>query len=275
MLAMKRWLGPLLLVSVVGCFSTPTPLAPGIGGSVGVPHRGTLSGGASLPQKGPGFRRLRDDGVRWGNPRLVAALERAAGSVREQRGGEVSLIIADLSAHHGGKVVRHRSHRSGRDVDLLFYALTPDGRPVDNPGFLHFGPDGLAAAPKPEGGFLRLDLDRNWLLIKALVSDERASVQWLFVARWVEALIMEHALALGEDDAVLLRAAKVMWQPSDSASHDDHIHLRIACSPEEEVAGCQGGPPRWRWLPRPPEDPPQRDAELLSALLDDSSEQRP
>lgn len=251
---------------LAGCFSAPTPLAPGIGGSVGVPHRGVLVAGSSLDQKGVGYRRFRDDGVSWGHPRLVAAIERAAAQVQAARGEGAPLVVADLSSKNGGRQQRHRSHRSGRDVDLLFYVLTPDGRSVDNPGFLHFAADGFAS---DDGRFVRLDLDRNWLLVKALASDDQALVQWLFVARWVEALIMEHALARGEDDTLLIRAAALMRQPSDSASHDDHFHLRVACSPSDEVTGCEGAPPRWRWLPEPAKTAPLDDSQLLSALLDD------
>ena len=32
-------------------------------------------------------------------------------------------------------------------------------------------------------------------------------------------------------------------QPGDSLPHDDHFHLRVACSPEEAQAGCSGGGP--------------------------------
>ena len=31
--------------------------------------------------------------------------------------------------------------------------------------------------------------------------------------------------------------------------NDDHVHMRIACAPEEAAAGCSGGGPRWQWLP--------------------------
>ena len=75
-------------------------------------------------------------------------------------------------------------------------------------------------------------------------------MQFMFVYRDIEALLIEHARALGEPDDLIWHAETVMLQPSDSLPHDDHVHLRIACTPEEAVAGCSGGGPRWEWLPQ-------------------------
>lgn len=263
---MVRRILPLLAVAGTGCWTAPTPLAPDSAGSVGLPHHGVLTDGAKLAQRGPGYRRFRRDAIRWGNPRLVAAIERAAAAVEEARPGGAPLVVADLSAERGGQIPRHRSHRTGRDADLLFYVVSPDGRPLDNPGFYDFGPDGLAETSARRKTFVRLDVDRTWLLVRSLTMDPEAQVQWLFVARWLEALLVEHALALGEPDEVVARAQHLLHQPSDSFPHADHIHVRIACSDEEARRGCRGGGYRWRWLPRPEPHVPS-DAELMAALL--------
>jgi len=212
---------------------------------------------------------LRTDAIRWGNPRLIAAVQKAASEVVSLRPNGAPVVIADLSAKRGGKIPRHRSHRSGRDLDLLFYVTTPAGRSIKNPGFIHFGPDGLARKNKKSGPYYQLDIPRQWLLIRALLTSPTAQVQYMFIARWLEALIIEYAHARGEDLQLIYHAQKVLHQPSDSSSHDDHIHLRLACSPSEEVAGCRGGGPRWSWLPRSLELPELTDDELLEALLDD------
>jgi penicillin-insensitive murein endopeptidase len=259
-------LAVMLCVLLWGCLASPTPLAPSIVGSVGKPHAGVLTNGKALPHNGEGFRRLRGDDIRWGNPRLVDAIERAASQVAKQRPGGAPVIIGDLSGRHGGAIQRHRSHRTGRDADLLLYALTPDGRPVANDGFIRFGRDGLARTQNKE--FVRIDLERNWLLVKALTLDESAQVQWLFVARWLEALLIEYARARGEDHQTVWQAENLLRQPSDSFSHDDHIHLRIACTPSEEAGGCISGGYRWPWL-HAPLQLQVSDDQLLSALFDD------
>ncbi|HEX6274226.1 MAG TPA: hypothetical protein VFZ53_14395, partial [Polyangiaceae bacterium] len=67
---------------------------------------------------------------------------------------------------------------------------------------------------------------------------------------------VDYALARGEPLELVLRAQSVLLEPGDSMPHDDHVHLRIACTPDEALAGCLGGGPHWEWLaplPRPTE----------------------
>lgn len=254
-------------VSLGGCFSAPTPLAPGLSGSVGMPNSGVQTGAIELPEAGKGFARYRPKGHNhWGRPRLVNALERIAAEVdRELPGG--TLVIGDLGAKTGGRIPGHASHRSGRDVDLLFYALTPDGAPLPSPGFVRYEADGLAVVPD-SGDYVRLDVAREWLLVKKLVNDREIGVQFLFISRPLEALLMDYARARGEPLELQYRAQTVMLQPGDSLPHDDHLHLRIACSPEETQAGCSGGGPYWEWLPPLPESQEADDA-LLQAIAAD------
>src|SRR5262249_34667066 len=138
------------------------------------------------------------------------------------------------------------------------------GRPIASPGFVRFEPDGLAEVEADgKKTFVRIDLEREWLLIKALVTNADANVQWLFCAHWLEAMIIEYARARGEDEELIWRAESVLLQPGDSSAHDDHLHLRIACTPDESVAGCLGGGPYWSWLPQLPQLAPSDDADLL------------
>ncbi len=231
------------LFCLTGCFGMPNPLAPALDGSVGVPHRGVLTHGTALPKKGPGFVRLRKNDIRWGNPRLVGAIQRAAKNVADSRPG-APLVVADLSAKRGGKIPRHRSHRNGRDGDLLFYALTPGGRSIKSPGFVHFKSDGIAEADK--GEMVRFDVARNWRLVRSLVADETAAMQYIFVARWLEALLIEYALATEADLELVWRAEVVLRQPGDSAPHDDHFHVRLYCSRADREAGCIDTGPIWQ-----------------------------
>jgi penicillin-insensitive murein endopeptidase len=259
----------LLLLILAGCMGSPSPLVPSLRGSVGVPHQGVLTDAAPLPKQGEGYLRLRNHGRHWGHPRLVAAIVHAARTVMQARPG-APLVVGDLSARSGGFAEGHRSHRTGRDVDLLFYSTSPDGRPVTTPGFVRFGPDGLGErSGKKKKKFVRLDTERQWLLVKALLHSPEADVQWLFVAHWVEALIVEHARARGEDPELVWHAETVLLQPGDSAAHDDHLHLRIACSAEEAVWGCTGGGPRWPWLSKLPELAPLPDTELMAEIAGD------
>lgn len=270
MTSLGAWVALGAVGLCTGCSHTPSPLAPNFLGSVGAPGHGVLSAGIELPMSGPGFRWLRPVGHHYGVPRLVNAIATAAEEVARQRPGGAPLMVGDLSKRFGGRLAGHRSHRSGRDVDLLFYVETPAGESVQSPGFFRFGSDGLAAIPPDRGAprYVRLDIAREWLLIKTLLMTPDANVQWMFISAPVEALLTEYARARGEDNDLVWHAENVMLQPGDSLPHDDHVHLRTACTPDEALVGCEGGGPYWPWLPPLlTAIPPESDDSLALALL--------
>jgi penicillin-insensitive murein DD-endopeptidase len=230
----------------VGCGRVPSPVAPQVRGSIGVPHLGVLTEAVELPREGTGYVWLRDDDHHWGLPRFVAAIERAAATVARERPGAM-LGVGDLSSRDGGRLLPHISHRTGRDADLLLYVTTLDGAPVASPGFIHVGTDGLAWDPKSKT-FFRFDVERQWLLVKTLVEDPEARIQWIFASRNVEAMLVEWARARGEPAETITRAMDVMLQPSPGGVHDDHVHIRTACDPGELAAGCVHTGPRRAWI---------------------------
>ncbi len=246
-----------------GCMRVPCPLAPSVAGSIGMPHRGVLTEPAELASEGSGWKLLRDNERGYGLPRFVHALERAAESVAVQRPGG-TLIVGDLSAQKGGSILPHLSHRNGRDADLVFFALTVDGVPVESPGFVHYGADGLAW---DESGrrFLRFDVEREWLLVKSLLEDEEARVQWMFISRAAEGMLLEWAHARGEPLETIARAQGVMAQPHPGGEHDDHIHVRTACSLDDQAHGCEPNGPVRAWLATPA--PSRLDATSVEALV--------
>lgn len=249
----RRIRAGLFALLTTGCFGTVSPLAPGLHGSVGQPSNGILTEATELPKSGPGFVRYRPWGDRnYGTSNLVNAIEHSAVRVQTDAGGGPPLVVGDLSARYGGKISRHASHRSGRDVDLLFYTTTLDQVPIVAPGFVHFGADGLAQLP--DRRFVALDIRRQWLLTRALLTEPNIEVLWMFVSRDIEAYLVDYAKSLDEPVELILKAARTLHQPRDSANHDDHVHVRIACSAHERVYGCEGGGPQWPWL-RPPSYP--------------------
>lgn len=252
-LLMRRAFPLLLALSSValgsaGCARAPSPLAPHWAGSIGLPHRGVLTKPSALPADGPGYRLLAaESGRHFGTARFVAAIQRAAAKVESQRPGS-QLTIGDLSARTGGKISGHASHRTGRDADLLLYMTTLEGAPITSTGFMHVGTDGLAY-DDAEKRFVRFDVEREWLLVKALVEDPEARVQWLFASKPVEAMLLEWARARGEPGDTIVRAMDMLLQPPPPAqTHDDHIHVRIACDPDELAAGCDENGPVRPWL---------------------------
>jgi penicillin-insensitive murein endopeptidase len=49
--------------------------------------------------------------------------------------------------------------------------------------------------------------------------------------------------------------------------HDDHIHVRTTCAPDERVAGCEPIGPRRPWLAYDLPQLPESDRDLALALL--------
>jgi penicillin-insensitive murein endopeptidase len=225
-----------------------------------------LVGGVELPREGPGFRFLRDNDRRWTTPRFADVIERAARKVDAERPGS-TLTIGDISAKNGGMIMPHLSHRSGRDADLLLYVTTLDGAPTPSPGFIHVQADGLAHDPQTNR-FYRFDVEREWLLVKTLLDDESARIQWMFVSDTVKAMLIAWARARGESTETLYRAVTVMAQPHPGGVHDDHIHVRTACTPEEISLGCEPFGPERPWLKIESAAPAaESDEDLVLAIL--------
>ena len=236
------WLAPLLVVGLV--------LAPA--GAVARPPAAkppcpALVGGVRLAKSGPGWRipsPWAERGLSWGTRDLVGLIKRTAGRVRRLAPGAV-LGVADLSPRRGGPSPWHRTHRHGEDVDLLFFWLDEQGQPVPHgPAMLQFDCDGRGA-PKDEKSNavprLRFDGGRTWALVRALAEDRADIVTDILIARCLRARLLEHAKAKRAPRAVVARAAKLMRQPR-FAPHNDHIHVKIAGSPERCTAPPASAP---------------------------------
>ncbi|MEO0325807.1 MAG: penicillin-insensitive murein endopeptidase [Myxococcota bacterium] len=259
------------LTLLVAC----APAVPGtVVASRGDTADGWLENGARLQDRGPGFERARPgESTRFGTPRLVSALERAAADVARVHPGGAPLRIGDLSWPRGGRHPRHGSHRNGRDADLLFYATDLAGRPVPARGWVAFDREGVGVAPEEHGGDVRLfDDARNWWLVRSLLLDDAAAVQWLFVSRGLKARLLRWASRHETSRDAIFRASWVLHQPSRGNPHADHVHVRVFCTPRGLATGCRDRGPRWPWLREAVEKPALAgpgltDAALLRALL--------
>lgn len=259
-----------------GCLRLRPSLLGDADRSVGGTSSGWLHRGVALPDEGPAIERARrGESTRFGVARLVRALERAAAEVERAFPGGMALRIGDIGAPHGGRHPRHRSHRSGRDVDVLFYLASPTGLPVAPRSRVAFSRFGVA--PDPETGeIVVFDEARNWHFVRSLLRDPSVEVQWIFCSRGIKSRLLRHALAVEPDRELLLRAAYVLAQPMNARPHDDHFHVRVLCTAAERAVGCRDVPPIWPWL-RPVLDPreaaPRFDDRRLLELLDGDATQ--
>jgi penicillin-insensitive murein endopeptidase len=248
-----------LLVGLLGAAGCAGPLSFAFGSaSIGTHADGTLRHPTLLPFDGDGYMVPRPWRVRranYGTDALVGAVVRAARAVERSDPGGVA-AIGDMSRRSGGDSAEHKSHQSGRDVDVFFYGVDRDGRPV-RPGdaMFHFAPDGRAVRWSPPHGVrapaaavpaVRFDARRNWAIVRALLSDPETEVQWIFIHRGLAAALLHEATRAGDDPALVARASFIMRQPSDAEVHDDHMHIRFYCAPEDRRLGCiDKGPVRW------------------------------
>ena len=231
------------IAATCACATEPLPAGQTI--SVGTPERGYLRDAVPLADRGQGYRRLRPgEGTRYGTSTLIGAIERAAREVALAFPGGFPVRVGDLSSARGGAHSRHRSHRAGRDADLLFFARDAGGLAVRNDRWLQFDRFGLAFA---QNRIFRFDEARNWHLVRTLVMDDEARVKWLFCSNELKARLLRYAARYERSAEAVVRATWILHQPSRGDPHEDHFHLRVGCSQVERSLGCREQAPHWPW----------------------------
>jgi penicillin-insensitive murein endopeptidase len=171
-----------------------------------------------LPLKGDGYlvpSTWAERGLHFGRPELIGLLQRTARRLHAWDPSAI-LYIGDLSLESGAATRWHRSHRRGVDADLLLFASSADGKQLPPPRKM---------VPFSRGD-RALDLRRNWLLTKALVSDP-VPLRAIFLANWIKKRVLDDARQRGEDKKLVARAERLVAQPSDSTPHADHLHVRV------------------------------------------------
>ncbi|MGB8329731.1 MAG: penicillin-insensitive murein endopeptidase [Polyangiales bacterium] len=232
------------IAAICSCVTEPLPVGQTV--SVGTADRGYLHEPVPLSDSGRGYRRVRSgEGTRYGTPTLVGAIERAAREVADSFPGSQPLRVGDLSSSRGGVHSRHRTHRAGRDADLLFFVRDAEGLPAPGDGWLPFDRFGIAIH---SGRVFRFDEARNWHLVRTLVTDDQARVKWLLISNALKARLLRYAARYERSPQALVRATWILHQPTRGDVHADHFHLRVGCGAEERALGCQEGEPHWPWM---------------------------
>jgi LysM repeat protein len=205
----------------------PLPLRVVAGQSVGRPGRGKLVDGVQLPHD-PAYYRRRPHWA-YGAQHVIDHTRRAIATVRDAFPSVHRLAIGDISTPSGGTIPGHKSHQSGRDIDIgLYFEKTPDGYPEE-------------FVPARTG---KLHLGATWALVQALwkASKQQGGPQVLFLDYDVQGTLYEHARKQGVSKKVLRqifqypngRWAKERFVKHEP-KHDDHIHVRYACPPKDRA----------------------------------------
>lgn len=187
----------------------PTLSVPPGGLSVGRPSKGKLVGGVQLPQSD--MYRIRIPYQSYGTSYTVLHLQRAIATFRHRTAFPGEIVIGAMSRRTGRRLRPHKSHQSGRDVDIRMPAM-PHARP------------GMKLRPGD------VDWHATWALIEALV--DTGAVQSIYLERSLQKRLRLAAKAMGTDmpriNAIIHPNGVVRHSPG----HVGHIHVRFRCSPE-------------------------------------------
>jgi penicillin-insensitive murein endopeptidase len=200
--------------------------------SVGAPNDGRLVRGRRLEATAALRLWNGNDVPAYATPQLLRVLARAAGRVRAAHPGS-AVVVHALSREEGGPIHGKRSHRSGRDADLVLFARDAKGKPAVAKKLARFGTGGRT----PEG--LVFDDARNWALVDALARDH--AVTHLFIASALRVRLLAHARAAKVENARVERVAAVLFADDGDEPLDALLHVRVVC-PEGQEAICAAAP---------------------------------
>ena len=179
--------------------------------SMGRASGGSLINGVHMPE-GEHWE-LVSPGLAWATEETIDFLKVAIAKVHDELPGGHVLRIGHISAKRGGALSPHKSHQSGRDVDISYFYRDS----VEYQWFRRATKDNL-------------DIPRTWAFVRALITE--TDVEMIFINTYLQVILKEHALASGEDaewiDSVFQAGSK-HHRPivRHAKGHDTHIHIRF------------------------------------------------
>ena len=211
--------------------------------SHGTPQRGRLSRGKFLTESNTIHHVDAQDCNFWGTDELTGMVQRVARKVAAEHPG-VRLTVGELSKRRGGDIHGHGSHENGRDVDLGFYWVDEDGRPYEPSRFIDARRDKTAMVG---GKKLTFDVERNWKIVEALLTDEEADLNIIVINARIRRWLLDYAREARVSPDLRRRASIVMRVPArGSHPHLNHFHVRIWC-PEDD-GQCRDRGQLWEWV---------------------------
>ena len=209
--------------------------------SIGFYAKGCLAGAQALPINGQTWQVMRLSRNRnWGNPALIAFLERFARMVPSINGWP-GLLVGDISQPRGGPMLTgHASHQVGLDADIWLSPMP--GRELSREEREMMSATNVV---RPDGK----DVDptkwtpKHLALIKAAA--QQPEVERIFVNPAIKKAMCREATG----DRGWMAKVRPMW------GHNYHFHVRIACPageatcvPQEPVGtgdGCDASLAWW------------------------------
>lgn len=178
--------------------------------SIGTPDDGALVNGVRIVD-GAAWTVLYPANA-WGTQETVDALERALTKWAAREQGKRLIRVGDVSSPWGGPLSPHRSHQSGRDVDIGYPRLDPGDRWWE---------------PATAG---TIDSAGTWALVRALVTE--SDVEVIFIDGSLQPMLRARAIEQGEESGWVRRLfeggchgrpALIRHEPE----HLNHMHVRF------------------------------------------------
>ena len=194
--------------------------------SSGKCNHGRLRNGRLMPEgRGYYLRDLRPHS--WGVDVTIQSLMTAFDAYATAFPDGPAINVGDISKRRGGRFGPHKSHQSGRDVDIGFVHYLPKDEPL---------PQHFTRASKEN-----LDVEKTWVFLEALI--RTGNVQIVFVDVSVQKLLRAYAadkLTPEQLDAIFSwphRASSANALLRHWPGHKNHFHVRFRC-PDGQY-GCR------------------------------------
>lgn len=193
-----------------------------VSASVGAPNRGRLLEAEPMPPH-PGYY-VRDPSRSFGTLETVLWMQDAVQEVLDRHPRSPRIRVHDVSLREGGFMNGHRSHQSGRDVDISLYQRRCADRlcPMRN-----MQPD-------------ELDVERTFTLLEHWLKNER--LEAVFLDYSLQAPLYEEGRRRGYSRAQLSRWFQYPHGPAYPLGvvrhyprHRDHAHVRFVCPDTDDA----------------------------------------
>ena len=194
--------------------------------SVGRPNRGSLVGGVHLDpdndHMGLGWTVRASRNTIWGTPETIRYIKRCGREFRRYfpAGKGDAIPVGSISARDGGLLPPHKSHQSGRDVDIGLLRKKPP-------------PPGIFLNTKPK----ELHLYKQWVITKCFLDNDQTKMVILerslvnVLRKYIKRIYKKRPKKLkkylaffpGRKGAILL---------ADN-EHKSHMHVRFKCPKDD------------------------------------------
>ena len=189
--------------------------------SVGRPNRGSLKHGVHIDPDGDGLGKGYAVSMHrpdlWGTPELVQLVKQCGAYYRRYFSRKYAPIpIGDLSSRKGGRLKSHKSHQSGRDVDVGFMRK----KPLSKGYFKNTSPR-------------QMNMYAQWVVLKCFLDSPQT--QMIFIERSLVRALKKYVKRIYKKRKKKLTKYLSFFPGGKNKAiypdkvHKSHMHVRIAC----------------------------------------------